>query len=324
MRDPQPRMAHLSEIEERAAAVKRCTTLRSARALCHNQWVSQEWIEMVLEVPEAASDAIANFLMEQGCAGLQSEDRGATTKLTMYFRTCPALQSLYDYCADLGYATDAPDFSIRMRTIGEEDWAESWKQHSRPISIGEHLYVCPSWDAVPPAGRIAVVIDPGMAFGTGQHPSTRGCLVLIERAVAARAIPRALDLGCGSGVLAIALAKLGVGEVQAVDTDACARRVAASNSAANGVGAQVRIAASVEEVSGTVDLVVANLFADMLIALVPQVRSVLKPGGSFICSGLLSADEQRVGAAYASSGFMQAGRYEEESWLSVAWYRSPP
>jgi ribosomal protein L11 methyltransferase len=278
----------------------------------------REWVEIVIEVPCAAGEAVANFLIEQGAPGLQVEDRDGTTRLVAYFPDLPPIQDLYDYCADIGCATAPADLQLQLRTIAEQDWAETWKAHSQPQIVGERLYVCPSWNATPPLRRIAIVIDPGMAFGTGQHPTTRGCLVLLERSVATRKIVRALDLGTGSGVLAIALAKLGIPEVCALDTDPQACIVAAANAASNQVGAQVRVSNDLGTIEGCFDLVVANLFANVLVELAGRLAIALPAGGRLICSGFLCADELRVRSAYEDRGFTVADRYLEDSWVTLA------
>jgi ribosomal protein L11 methyltransferase len=168
-----------------------------------------------------------------------------------------------------------------------------------------------------------VVIDPGMAFGTGHHASTRSCLEMLDFSMRAQQITRALDLGTGSGVLAIALAKLGVLDVWAIDIDPRACAVATANVIRNGVQKHVRIASDLNDVSGTFDLVVANLYADALKSLAGRLAERLEPSGMLICSGLLAGDEDGVRTAYELHGLHVVKHYSEQSWVTLALLREP-
>ena len=241
-------------------------------------------------------------------------------RLTVYFSDEPPLDALVRFCTGIGCPLSSTD-GIHVRRIPDEDWAENWKAHFQPQAVGTRLYVCPPWNRTPPAGRVAVVIDPGMAFGTGQHATTRGCLLLLERAIGERQVTRALDIGTGSGVLAIALAKLGLTEVWAIDTDASACAIAEANVACNGVEARVRIGSSLDAVPGTFDIVTANLFANLLVELATRLIGLLRPCGVLICSGFLTSDEPRIRSTYESCGLYLARRHEEQSWVTLALQR---
>jgi ribosomal protein L11 methyltransferase len=282
------------------------------------------WFEIVVEVSAQHGEAVANFLIENGAPGIWSEDRSGHTLLTAHFANEPPLDSLRRFCADLGgdwLVLDPMSFSVRR--IVEEDWAENWKLHFQPQLIGERLCICPSWASTTPPGRIAIVIDPGMAFGTGHHASTRSCLLLLESAVRQGHITRALDVGTGSGVLAIALAKLGVNAVLAVDNDPTARAIAAANVASNEVSANICIASTLDAVHGTFDLVTANLFANLLHELAPRLTRALRPSGLLICSGLLTADERALRNRYEALGLQVDDRYEEHAWVTLGLRRAP-
>jgi len=274
------------------------------------------WFELTVDVPQECGDAVANFLIENGAPGVQSEDIGARAAVTAHFRDEPPVEALRRYCLDTG-CTHADGFSIRTRRIADEDWAHNWKRHFQPQLIGDRLYVCPPWNAIPPPGRLAIVIDPGMAFGTGHHATTRGCLELLERAVGEEEITRALDVGTGSGVLAIALAKLGVSTVWAVDNDPKACAIAVANAATNACSA-IHVSSTLENISGPFDLVTANLFANLLKELAPRLRDLLRPRGILVCSGFLTADEDAVRAAYEAVGFTVVTRREADSWITAA------
>jgi ribosomal protein L11 methyltransferase len=276
------------------------------------------WFEVRVNVPAELGEAVANFLVESGAPGIQYDELISTVSLVAHFRDDPPLDALRRFCADLGCESASPEF-IRVRRIAEENWAEDWKLHFVPHIVGERLCVCPSWAATPPPGRLAIVIDPGMAFGTGLHGTTHGCLELLESAVRRQPIARALDVGTGSGILAIALAKLGVSELWAVDTDPQACAVASENATRNGVDTQVRIRSSLDDVRGTFDLVVANLFAGALEQLAQRFVRLLEHNGVLICSGLLSNEEDRLRSAYAALGFTLEQRYADPPWVTLSW-----
>jgi ribosomal protein L11 methyltransferase len=292
--------------------------LRCVYTLCHTGGVALTWIEVTINVPQRYGDAVGSFLLDCGTPGLQCADDGETAQLTAYFSTQPPVDALQRLCVDLGCTTDGPGgLEINTREVIDEDWAHNWKRHSQPQLVGDRLYVSPSWAAPAPVGRIPIIIDPGMAFGTGQHASTRGCLLQIERAIVEHRITRALDVGTGSGILAIALAKLGVQDIWAVDTDPTARAVATANAAANGVAMQVHVLSDVAEIAGSFDLVVANLYADLLEALAPRLAERLRADGTLIVSGLLPIDEVRVRAAYERLRFAVGERHVEEPWVTL-------
>ncbi|MFI5394661.1 MAG: 50S ribosomal protein L11 methyltransferase [Candidatus Binatia bacterium] len=274
------------------------------------------WFELTVEVSKERSDAVANFLTESGAPGLQVEECGGKVCLVAYYAAAPPLDLLHRFCAGLGSPLETG--AVRVRQIAEEDWAQNWKLHFHPQSIGDRLYICPPWDAAAAPNRVAVVIEPGMAFGTGQHGSTRGCLTLLDWAAGRRSIRRALDVGTGSGVLAIALAKLQVPEVWAVDVDQQAVTIAARNAVRNGVEEQIHFTSEIDAVPGTFDLLVANLFANLLEELAGRFTQLLAAAGLLICSGLLTSDEKRVRRPYEVLGFEISKRYEEASWLTLA------
>jgi ribosomal protein L11 methyltransferase len=329
--DAQPPLAHGRGIMRRTQRVKppaiargRRAALRCVAAPCDRKSVPSKWFECTVEVGNEHSDAVANFLIDNGAPGLQSTARHDGVEIIAYFSSKPPVRALRRFCISIGCRLGDNNGSIRVRQVPHEDWAENWKLHFQPQALGTRLYICPPWDCVAPAGRASIVIDPGMAFGTGQHASTRGCLLLLERATGDRAVRRALDIGTGSGVLAIALAKLGLLEVWAVDTDVGARMSAAANSARNGVEARVHIRSSVDEVCGAFDLVTANLFANLLEEMAVRVVALLRPGGVFICSGFLNADELRVRRAYEAHGLRLGRRHEEQAWVTLSLQRSTP
>ena len=277
--------------------------------------VAEKWVEVAVEVPHEHADAVANFLIESGAPGLVTNTSGATTILTAHYSSSPPLDSLKRFCAAID--CDGPFPLVRTQTVAEQDWAENWKQHFEPLLVGDQLFVCPPWRCIAPPGRLAVVINPGMAFGTGHHASTRGSLVLLERNIRRRHVARALDVGTGSGILAIAMLKLGVNDVWAIDIDPLACQITAINAAVNEVDDRLHIAATWDACTGPFDLIVANLFATLLIERAPCLSRSIAAGGTLICSGLLAPDEGSVRRAYQRLGLTVVARFEESAWVTL-------
>ena len=215
----------------------------------------------------------------------------------------------------MDWSEDPGPLSIRESLIDEEDWANNWKQYYKPLPIGERLLICPSWerDTLAPdlkRGRQVLFMNPGMAFGTGAHHTTRMCLELLDKRV--KNEDAALDIGCGSGILAIAALLLGARSAQCVDIDPVAERVVRENLAANGIDATrcgVRTGNFLVDerlrkaVGGGYDIVVANIVANVIIALAPLVPPLMKSGGLFISSGIIDERAEEVSEALAKAGF---------------------
>jgi ribosomal protein L11 methyltransferase len=279
---------------------------------------SRLWHAVEVVADAELADAVGAFLLERGAPGLQTEERGDAVAVTAHFEAPLVendLEEFFDELADI--FPDAARPTARYSTIEETQWAENWKTHFPPLAIGERLFVHPPWVTEVPAGRVAVELDPGMAFGTGQHGSTRGCLAALEALVTPAAAPRLLDLGTGSGILAIAAVKLGARAALAVDIDPLACEIAAVNAAANGVAAHIEVAPRLAAPRGDFDIVVANLFSGMLIGYAADIARRLSPGGHAIGAGLLSAEAQDVAAAWAEAGMEKVREYEIEGWTTL-------
>ena len=280
--------------------------------------MSTRWLALTLSVPVTVSDAVCNFLFECGTSGLQTDDDNGRTCITSYFDTIPPIEAIRTFLADLGVHSGAAGTDrLQVNEIAEQNWAENWKQHFTAQVIGRRLYVCPPWDNACPPDRIPIVIEPGMAFGTGLHSTTRGCLELLEAEVERSPTDRGLDLGTGSGILAIAMAKLGAPDIRAVDIDPVARAVAAENATRNGVADRITVTGSLEAAGGPFGLIVANLFANALIESAAHLVSLIEARGSIICAGFLSDDEAAVRGAYDRKGWSVATRREEGNWVTL-------
>jgi ribosomal protein L11 methyltransferase len=200
-----------------------------------------------------------------------------------------------------------------VEEVREELWAESWKKHFHPMRIGR-LHVVPPWiDEATPPGAQRLVLEPGMAFGTGSHATTSLCLGALDRLLLARSGASVFDVGTGSGILAIAAAKLGAGRILATDDDPIAVRTALENAGRNGVGEAIELAAAGQEPEGRFDIVVANILANTLVALAPFLRDRVLPGGTLLLSGLLSGQADEVAAAFMP--LRELPREREGDWM---------
>jgi len=206
---------------------------------------------------------------------------------------------------------------LGVREVDDVDWTEAWRQHYVAQRIGR-VVIVPSWATEPiAAGEVAVILDPGMAFGTGLHPTTRGCLEMLQEVVPMS--DAVLDVGCGSGILGIAALRLGAGRVVAVDTDAQAVQATIDNAARNGVSESVHasldtLAPGPRERYG---LVVANLVAAVLIDLAPRLADHLAPDGRLIAGGIIEPRAEEVIAAMSAAGLRVAERRDHGEWVSL-------
>jgi len=289
--------------------------LRAWSASCDTVSVGRSWAELRVTLGTEHLDIVSSFLIDAGAPGVEVRESPAGAEVVAYFSGEPPIPALRQLLADLQCAPNG----IATRRIDDEAWGETWKHHCRPQRIGDRLYVCPSWEAEgAPPDRVSIIIDPGMAFGTGDHPTTRNCLRLAEDLAGRKPLGRVLDCGTGSGILAIAAAKLGAIAVWAVDTDPVARDITTANGAVNGVVDRLHIADSIDAVAGPFDVILANLFADLLAALAPRFRALLSADGFLICAGFLLGDAGRVEAAFSREGLHLARRIDEDGWVTVA------
>jgi ribosomal protein L11 methyltransferase len=211
-----------------------------------------------------------------------------------------------------------------FREVAEEDWSLAWKKNYRPLRIGKRLVIVPSWMEIPLAPEdVAIRLDPGMAFGTGMHPTTQLCLQAVEELVTPGV--EVIDLGCGSGILSIAATRLGAGRVTAVDIDPEAVRVAAENARKNGVSDQISICqGSLAEllagkfVVARAQLVLANILAGVIIQMLSQgLARLVAPGGNLILSGILQEQAEAVKQALISAGMRLQEIRQHEDWISL-------
>jgi ribosomal protein L11 methyltransferase len=291
------------------------------------------WELRVPGTPETV-EALTNFLWELGALGVVEEEvPGRPPGLRAFYPEAASsthlLRGLTAYRAaleDLGFPRAAGE--LEVHALLEEPWASAWQTSFPPRAVGERLVVLPPWAegdghaGEPRAwpGRAGVVIEPGRAFGTGHHGSTEGCLILLDRALGARARARVLDIGTGTGILAIAAAALGASEVLAIDVDPDAIRAVGENAARNPCAARVRaVLGGPEGVpdAGAFDLVLANVLGPTHLALRDQYRRLVAPEGHVVLGGMLADDDEPVRDAFRTLGFTEAARIVVDGWSSL-------
>ncbi|SDG19681.1 50S ribosomal protein L11 methyltransferase [Desulfosporosinus hippei] len=300
-----------------------------------------DWREVAVTVSSEGEEAVADLFYELGCQGVSIEDPElfvqyiesgewdyhsfgevkltGTSVVKGYF---PEDEELADKLCVLeqgisGLLERYPDWIIHTKGISlkEEDWATAWKAYFKPIYIGKNFLVKPTWEEVEVKPEDVVLeLDPGMAFGTGTHPTTTLCLRTLEDMIKPEHV--VFDLGTGSGILAIAAAKLGA-KVEAVDLDSVAVKVAQENVDLNNVGDRVRVLRGDlgTVLVGQADVVIANIIADVILGLLPDLKRILKPTGEFLASGIIDKRAEEVEVGLKEAGLKIVDRVEDSGWI---------
>jgi ribosomal protein L11 methyltransferase len=277
--------------------------------------------------PAETTEGITNRLWELGAVGVVEESVNGAPAIRAFFPPGADAEGraadLRDYLGALAaLALPGAPGRVSVAPLPGAPWADAWRAHFRPVPVGGGLLVCPPWEVPEPsvtAGRHVVVIEPGRAFGTGGHGSTLSCLELLERALAPAVVGRALDVGCGSGILAIAAAVLGVPQVDAIDLDPDAAAATDENVRRNAVADRVRASvAAVDEWAGpAVPLVVANLLAAAHVTLASTLTGLTTPGGILIAGGLLVHEVPAVTGAFVAAGCWLVELAEHDGWAAL-------
>lgn len=298
------------------------------------------WLEAAIRVPIDAADKVGALLIEAGSqgviTGVRELARGARTKTHETVRGFfPSREPVRARLAVRAALTRARDAGVRRASVSWREldaslWEMDWRQHFQPVRAGRSLVVVPPWDRDDHGGRRRVVIHPGMAFGTGQHATTLGCLEALE-SLASPPPSRALDVGTGTGVLAIALAKLGVRKVVGLDLDPQAITAARGNVRRNAITGRVALACRGLEEAVPVPaagrgypLVVANLYVDALVELAPAIAARVAAGGHLVTSGVLRSQQARVRGAYAAPDWKLVTAKRRGAWVTSIFQRRDP
>lgn len=296
---------------------------------------SEAWLELAVEADHEAAEAIgelfARFGYQEGVVieepFLQDPDGDnlrIDPKRPVIVRTFVAVA---DFDAEklneirrglwlLGKLRHVGELAVTERA--EEDWANAWKAHYQPLLAGERIVVRPPWiDHQARDNEIVVILDPGMAFGSGTHPSTRLSILGLEAVVKPGAT--VLDVGAGSGILSIASAKLGAEQIDAVDIEPVSVRSARENAERNGVGARIhtQLGTAGKPFTGQYDVVVANIISRILIELSEGISVAVKPGGSLVLAGVIDEHEDNVREAFEPHGFVLVQRRQIEDWVGL-------
>ena len=299
------------------------------------------WISVTLQAEAAKAEALSDALMEAGALSVSIEDADANTEaerpqfgepghLPTALWDHSRVIALFDATADpaelgamLAEAARAAGFDavppFSTETVAEQNWVQLTQSQFDPIRITDRLWIVPSWHEAPDAGAINIELDPGMAFGTGSHPTTRLCLEWLCEAV----VPgcSVLDYGCGSGILGIAAAKLGAGEVLGIDIDEKAVEAARDNAARN--QAAMRLQHSAVPLGDAFALVVANILTNPLCVLAPAIAARVAPGGRVALSGVLETQAAQVVEAWAPHIALHVGA-AHEGWIRLEGRRPGP
>ncbi len=293
--------------------------------------VDHEAVEQVSEIlsrvcPGGVSLEAPFELIDEGLAARPDTRRPATLRAYVSALDAAAARAAVERAtSDLGHLQAfalRPIGELQTRVVNEEDWAEAWKEHFPVLRVGRRLVIRPSWREHEPADdELVIDLDPGMAFGTGLHPTTRLCLAELEDLAEAGGLSgaRVLDVGSGSGILAIAAALLGADEVTAVDTDPIAVEMTAKNAQLNDLaGRVVARQGSVPLLdSGPFDVVVANLVASLLVDLASPLSDAVNAGGRLVASGIFHDRESEVLSAFQVAGLRVIDRRVEGEWVAL-------
>jgi ribosomal protein L11 methyltransferase len=289
------------------------------------------WVSVAIEVEAGRAEVLSDALMDAGAISASVEDAQAgtefetpqfgepgspTTPIWALSRVIALFEPADDLTTGLANAMREagldPDTAISIEEVAEQDWVRLTQSQFDPIRISGRLWIVPSWHVAPDPAAINLELDPGLAFGTGSHPTTRLCLEWVEQHVGPGL--SVLDYGCGSGILGIAAAKFGAKDVLGIDIDPAALTAAADNAARNGV--VLRLAHSGAPLDETFDCVIANILTNPLMLLAPLLTSRLKSGGRLALSGVLETQAGQVIEAYARFLPLQVGAVHE-GWVRL-------
>ncbi|MCI0569852.1 MAG: 50S ribosomal protein L11 methyltransferase [Myxococcaceae bacterium] len=288
--------------------------------------MADTYLSLTVDLPEAEAEALEDALHEAGALGLEVRDAEAPPMpgvrgpspgeaiVVAYFDERAAAESARERVA-----SDFPAARLRLEEVVQQDWSTAWRQHIHAVEVGR-LWVGPPWqlkDA--PADKVRLVIEPKMAFGTGDHPTTSLCLAAVDDFMASHPGASVLDVGTGTGVLAIAARRLGAGRVVGVDNDATSVELARENAQVNGTPEVELSGTPLEEVPGTFDLVLANILANTLIELAPALAA--HTGQALVLAGVLAHQADAVGAAFRAQGLTQLKGAQVGEWVRLDFRR---
>ncbi len=272
--------------------------------------------EFTIRISDAFRDPLIRQLSENGCLGMSETDGSLVAYFPSTLDPDTIKNDLALLQALLEKAGHHNELTYDYDLIPDKDWNETWKKGFQPVDAGRRFTILPPWEQHK-KDRINLVIDPGMAFGTGHHETTRSCLVLMENYALKTSVRNFLDLGTGTGILAIAARKLGYRHVIGIDTDILAINAARGNIIINNVPDIEIREGSLDELHETFDVIAANLISGVLVMLAPELFPRMDPGGIAILSGILTGQEDEVIEAMEQAGLQLQETYRDGKWVSL-------
>lgn len=301
--------------------------------------MTESWLEIACDVPEEYAEVIADFLTNLTgngvCVDNQSVDAFSPSEIPDSVRVvikaylsaasdpAPEMLEIETFMSEFSRRHPSATFGIpQLSAVNSEDWSNSWKVHFKPLRVGKRLLIVPTWEETTELpGDLVLRIDPGMAFGTGGHETTRLCLELLEQVMEENPlllVPSLLDLGTGSGILAMAASLLGAGRILALDIDPDAVVVAHENLALNGLLDSVECGTEpLESLSENFDIILANILAEELVRLAPYLAQRLLPGGALILSGILAEKEKMVRQGFVTQTLKYCQTVKAGEWIAM-------
>lgn len=284
-----------------------------------------DWIKLTVTTTNEASEAVINLLMENGAGGVEIDDSDLSqVELATYFQAqaglVELLPELEQKIAQLReFGLDPGKGTVKLAELDDDSWADVWKKYYHPVRLTRYLTIVPSWESYTPetTDEKVIKLDPGRAFGTGTHPTTKLALQALETVV--RGGETMIDVGTGSGVLSIAAKYFGVAQIAAYDVDAEAVKVAEENLALNGMQDAIMVGANdlLAGIKTKVGLITANILAEIIVPLIPQAYECLKPGGIFITSGIIADKKDLIVSEIEAKGFVIDQILNIKDWYSI-------
>ncbi|MFJ6957492.1 MAG: 50S ribosomal protein L11 methyltransferase [Ligilactobacillus animalis] len=284
-----------------------------------------DWIKLTVTTTNEASEAVINLLMENGAGGVEIDDSDLSqVELATYFQAqaglVELLPELEQKIAQLReFGLDPGKGTVKLAELDDDSWADVWKKYYHPVRLTRYLTIVPSWESYTPetTDEKVIKLDPGRAFGTGTHPTTKLALQALETVV--RGGETMIDVGTGSGVLSIAAKYFGVAQIAAYDVDAEAVKAAEENLALNGMQDAITVGANdlLAGIKTKVELITANILAEIIVPLIPQAYECLKPGGIFITSGIIADKKDLIVSELEAKGFVIDQILNIKDWYSI-------
>jgi ribosomal protein L11 methyltransferase len=283
---------------------------------------TRHWMEITIDVHPIAHESVGAFLFELGCSGVVTQNfQNHSLKAYLPAERDPEdlrrrIDLFFEALKNIFSEIDPPKVAVNQ--LRDQDWTQTWRQFFRPEQVTRQLRILPAWERIPPSqGGHLIRVDPGPAFGTGQHPTTRMCLEAMEKVGKPQPWSMA-DVGTGSGILSIYAAKLGAGQIMGFDIDADAIRWAERNIDLNGLSGRISLTLQpIQRVERSFFLVVANLTLGTILELFPHLSRLTEPGGYLVLSGLLRDQASRASAQLHKHGLQEANVLHRDEWTCV-------